>query len=85
MRKLRIARLEKADGFSVSYPEADLPVIRIVRNPEGFDWDPWIARGWRDPYCYVYGRTRAQVERKVRQRLFEMYLANLEKGHEVAV
>ncbi len=99
MQKLRIDRLDKSVGFEVSYPEADLPTIRIVRNPnDSLGWRPWVALGFpgekvlgsdgfNDGYPWAEtaaGSARA-CKRDASDRLYGIYLAKLERGHEITV
>jgi len=83
MRRFRIAQLEKANGLELSHPELDLPTIRVVRNPGGFDWEPWIAQGFPWAFTEITARSRASCVRKARERLWQMALSKTEEPTEV--
>lgn len=92
MRKQRIVELEKGAGLEISYPEVDLPTIRIVRNPDG-EWflgDRWRAVGfpdtWNGQHLFSYrcnAATKKACEARARDMLKAMLQAKLEPPTEV--
>lgn len=59
-RQARIVELEKGVGMSVSYPDADLPTLRVRRNPAG-DWlmgDRWEVDGAGFESCRLSSATK---------------------------
>lgn len=93
--KLRITHLENAVGVELSYPELDLPTVRVVPNPnDSLGWRPWVAIGfseWVGTFdqgyigAHTYASSRRICVRKARARLLGIALAKVTPPVEVEV
>lgn len=80
LRQEHIAQLERQVGLEISHPpDVGLPVVKIVRNPEG-EWfmaDRWKAEGFPG-YRAVEAATKRGCLKKARRRLRAMVQAQIE-------
>lgn len=96
-RKINIAQMERANGLEVSYPGLDLPMIKVVRNPNGDNYRRWVALGFPGEVTglstfengYLWANThdnsRSGCLKKARERLWQIALARSEEAVEVSL
>lgn len=94
---LSITALEKSTELTLTYPDLDLPTIKVVRNPNGLPWQQWAALGFKngfvgdgtfeDGYTFaaVHAETRNGCVKKAREHLLNIARAKLEEPTEVRV